>query len=157
VTQPRNNSSVYSDAAEKPEYAVPISDNRADGAVNLQFRVYTAYEALPIAGAVCKIKKNIDGAETILYTLTTDISGQTKAVHLSAPSPSLSQTPDSAEQPYALYDAAVSADGYTPVLITDIPIFSGILSVQSVAMVPAAGLNNTERIDESEPQTNGGV
>lgn len=121
---------------------------------NFRFQVYTARDALPVKGAVCVIMKKSDGGYVTLHRLVTDISGQTVPVSLPAPSASLSQYPGNTVQPYALYDAEVSADGYDTVEIKNIPVFEGVLSVQRVAMIPRTEENVTEIIDEQE--TNGG-
>ncbi|MDE7193806.1 MAG: hypothetical protein K2O14_07520 [Oscillospiraceae bacterium] len=123
---------------------------------NFRFRVYTARNALPIAGANCIIKRKNNGGYVTMYTLVTDISGQTDPVALPAPPASLSQSPGNTVQPYALYDAEVSAKGYNTVEIKNIPVFEGVLSVQQVAMIPQTEENITEIIDEQETDMNGG-
>ena len=69
---------------------------------------------------------------------------------LPAPPSHLSQTPDSVIQPYSLYDADITAKGYAPVAIRNLPIFEGILSVQRTAMVPRSE-DSGETISENEP------
>ena len=123
---------------------------------NFRFQVYTARDALPIKGAVCIIKRKSNGRYVTLHRLVSDISGQTNPVSLPAPSASLSQSPNNTVQPYALYDAEVSADGYNTVEIKNIPVFEGVLSVQRVAMIPQTDESITEIIDEQETDTNGG-
>ncbi len=123
---------------------------------NFRFQVYTARDALPIKGAVCIIKRKSNGGYVTLHRLVSDISGQTNPVSLPAPSASLSQSPNNTVQPYALYDAEVSADGYNTVEIKNIPVFEGVLSVQRVAMIPQTDESITEIIDEQETDTNGG-
>ena len=123
---------------------------------NFRFHVYTARDALPIKGAVCIIKRKSNGGYVTLHRLVTDISGQTNPVSLPAPSASLSQFPGNTVQPYALYDAEVSAKGYNTVEIKNIPVFEGVLSVQRVAMIPQTEENITEIIDEQETNMNGG-
>lgn len=123
---------------------------------NFRFHVYTARDALPIKGAVCIIKRKSNGGYVTLHRLVTDISGQTNPVSLPAPSASLSQSPNNTVQPYALYDAEVSANGYNTVELKNIPVFEGVMSVQRVAMIPQAEESISEVIDEQETDTNGG-
>ncbi len=129
-----------------------INDRRG----SLRFRTYTARAALPVAGARVVISKNIGGKKHVFYSLTTDSSGLTQVMSLPAPPKELSETPDSSVQPYALYNAEVSAAGYNDVLISDIPVFEGVLSLQKVAMVPELG-QETDVIVEQEPDLNGGA
>ncbi len=126
----------------------------------LRFRVYTAREALPVTGAVIEVTKVIGDNKHTFYKLTTDISGNTPVIYLPAPSSELSQDPENTVQPYALYDAYITADNFRDVSIKDLPIFDGILSEQSIAMVPiiAATAGAAPRqITENGPGVNGGV
>lgn len=123
---------------------------------SLRFRTYTARDALPVAGARVVVSKNIGGKKHVFYSLTTDSSGLTQVMSLPAPPKELSETPDSSVQPYALYDAEITAAGYNDVLIRDLPVFEGVLSLQKVAMVPDVG-QGTEVITEQEPDLNGGA
>lgn len=117
---------------------------------SLRFRVYTARGALPVEGALCEVFVTIAGKPYLLYSLKTDSSGQTMEISLPAPSKELSQKPDSPVQPYALYNAKVSSDGFTTVVLKNIPIFEGILSVQRVGLVPGNS-SGSETIEEQEP------
>lgn len=139
---------------------VPTDEYEGDGESqqgnNFRFQVYTARNALPIKGALCVIMRKSNGGYVTLHRLITDISGQTNPVSLPAPSASLSQFPGNTVQPYALYDAEVSAEGYNTVEIKNIPVFEGVLSVQRVAMIPQTEESVTEIINEQETDMNGG-
>lgn len=113
--------------------------NRGSGTI--LFRVYTAREALPIENAVCTITKTFDGKPHVFYTLVTDESGRTSAVLLPAPSKELSQDPDNRIQPFALYDATVTRNGFAEVIFKEIPVFDGVSSVQQVGMIPVPEIN----------------
>ncbi len=123
----------------------------------LRFRVYTAREALPVAGALIEVTKVIGNNKHTFYKLTTDISGNTPIVYLPAPSSELSQDPENTTQPYALYDVYVTADNFRDVSIKNLPIFDGILSGQSIAMIPMAEGGTPRQITENGPGVNGGV
>ena len=116
----------------------------------LRFRTYTARNALPVPNARVVVFKTIGGSPHTFYELITDQSGQTEVVPLPAPSSALSQTPDSGVQPYSLYDADITAKGYAPVYVRNLPIFEGILSVQRTALVPSPEVSG-ETINENEP------
>ncbi len=136
----------------EPEYADIDEFMKANQRLGtLRFRTYTARNALPVPNANIVVFKNIGGSKHIFYTLTTDQSGQTEIVTLPAPPSSLSQTPNSGIQPYALYDADITAEGFIPVSIRKLPLFEGILSVQRAAMVPSTGTETGETITEEEP------
>lgn len=104
----------------------------------LRFRTFTARGALPVKDAVCVVTKDFGGETQVLSTQTTDMSGQTEIISLPAPPRSLSQTPDNTILPYALYDATIRAEGFEGIVLKNIPIFEGILSVQNAALVPLA-------------------
>lgn len=123
---------------------------------SMQFRIYTARGALPVEGAQCRITKVFGGQEQTLFTLITDSSGKTVAVSLPAPPKELSQTSGGKIQPYALYDASVTAKGFATVKLLNIPVFEGVLSLQRTAMVPDVG-NGEQVIDENEQAMKGGV
>lgn len=111
------------------------------------FRVYTAREALPIKGARCVLSKRIAGSEYEIASMLTNESGQTPPQTLPAPSKELSQQVENSVQPFALYDATVTKNGYTNVILRDIPVFDGVQSIQRVAMIPSDD-NETETITE---------
>ncbi len=123
----------------------------------LRFRVYTAREALPVSGAKIDVTKVIGNDKHTFYKLTTDISGNTPIVYLPAPSSELSQQPENTTQPYALYDVYITADNFRDVSIKNLPIFDGILSEQSIAMIPMIAGGAPEQITEYGPRVNGGV
>lgn len=122
----------------------------------LQFRAYTARGALPVMGARIIVSKDIGGKKHVFYSLTTNDSGLTQVSSLPAPPKELSETPDSPVQPYALYDAEITAAGYNEVVIRDLPVFEGVLSVQRVPLVPDLG-QDVDVIVEQEPALNGGA
>lgn len=148
----QNENDNFPDYPKEPEYADLDEFLRANTRQgSLRFRTYTARNALPVPNANVKISKIIGGTRHMFYDLTTDESGQTPVVNVPAPSSSLSQTPNSAVQPYSLYDADITAKGYIPISIRGLPIFEGILSVQRAAMVPSTGTDEKETITETEP------
>lgn len=103
----------------------------------LSFMVSTASEALPVEGAAVTVSTRIDGEAHEMFGALTNQSGETPARTLPAPSSSLSQDEDNKVQPFSLYDAEVSAEGFTRVILRDIPVFDGVRSIQRVALIPA--------------------
>lgn len=117
------------------------------GGGSLLFMVFTASEALPVAGAAVVVSTRIDGAQHEMFSAVTNQSGETPAATLPAPSKSLSQDEDNEVQPFSLYDATVSKEGYTKVILRDIPVFDGVRSIQRVAMIPA---ENDREVQDAE-------
>lgn len=115
------------------------------------FRVTTAREALPVENAKCVITKRFGGIVTEIDTLISNESGQTPPRILPAPPKALSLQYDNLIQPFSLYDATVSREGYVDVVLTDIPVFDGVQSVQSVSMLPVAAERRFENISEVNP------
>lgn len=111
------------------------------GGGSLVFMVFTASEALPVAGAAVTVSTRIDGEQREMFAATTNQSGETEARTLPAPSKSLSQDFDNDIQPFSLYDATVGKDGYAKVVLRDIPVFDGVRSIQRVAMIPEGELS----------------
>lgn len=106
------------------------------GGGSLVFMVFTAREALPVKGAAITVTTRIDGEPHEMFKAVTNQSGETEAMTLPAPSKELSQDFDNEIQPFSLYDATVSRDGFTKVILRDIPVFDGVRSIQRVAMIP---------------------
>lgn len=155
--QPLEQSGEAAVIPQEREYAtldefVEVNNRRG----TTRFRTFTARGAFPVAGATVVISHIIGGKKHVFYALTTDISGQTPIVTLPVPPKELSETPDSSVQPYATYDAEITAEGYNDVIITNMPVFEGVMSVQQVALVPSLS-GMAEIIEESEPDLNGGA
>ena len=114
---------------------------------SLRIRAYTAGGALPVPGAIVRIRGADEDNRFIARTLITDRDGLTKKVELPAPSASYSLIPDSNETPYSVYDVEISAPGYYTKRIDGLTVFSGIESVQLINMIPTSGMpvNDTPR------------
>lgn len=111
----------------------------------------TALGALPVGGAAV----HVTGTDTDL-TVLTDPSGVSERMRLPAPplENSLTATPEGL--PYATYDVSVSAEGYYKSESRAVPVFPGIVSVQSVNLIPIAGFGMPE-IPKSELTANEGI
>lgn len=92
----------------------------------------------PIENATVNIYENSDSG-TPIYSLTTNVDGQTEPVALDAPIELLSMSPGIII-PYSQYNIVVTADGYFPITINGINIFCGILSLQNVVLPNIEGL-----------------
>lgn len=118
----------------------------------LIFQLSTARSALPVQGASVLVTDPITGRNT---RLTTDQSGRTRVLCVTAPPLSWSQTPGSDGRPYSIYHADIRAEGYIPVRLTGIQVFAGQQSLQTVEMVPCEegkSMTNTPAETIGEPE-----
>lgn len=108
----------------------------------LQVRVTSARGAFPIEGAVVMVLTDPDilsgEQSSVIRTLRTDRSGLTETVPLPAPPRALSQVPGSSK-PYATYNISVSKEGYYDVEGLGIPVFDGVVSTQTINLLPEDG------------------
>lgn len=106
----------------------------------------------PIEGARVRVYSTENDDTRLLYTLTTDASGRTERIELPAPPLRASQTPDTAEIPYASYNIDTDYDGYYTIENINAPVYSGITSIQNVAMIPITDVkpNEDTRFNESQ-------
>ena len=106
----------------------------------------------PIEGARVRVYSTENEDNILLYTLITDASGRTERIELPAPPLSASQTPATGEIPYASYNIDTDYDGYYTIENINAPIYSGITSIQNVAMIPITDVKPYEatRFNESK-------
>ncbi len=102
----------------------------------LAIRAYTAGGALPISFAVVRIFGAEDGNKGVVYSLLTDEDGITERINLPAPPRELSETPETAQLPYSVYNIEIEKQGYYPKKLFNVPVFEGINSEQPVPMIP---------------------
>lgn len=90
----------------------------------------------PVSGARVTVFTGSPENMTVLESDTTDNSGKTKQFRLTAPARELSMNAGATAAPYTLYNLLVSADGFLDNIHLNIPIFSGITSVQKSDLLP---------------------
>lgn len=110
-----------------------LRQNPAKGTI--LFRVYTGRQAVPLEDAEVVIFTEIDGKKHEMARLKTNSSGQTVPQTLPAPDKKLSQNSQNKIQAFAMYDATVTKNGFSQVILEDIPVFDGVQSVQRVFMI----------------------
>ena len=98
-------------------------------------RASTALGAIPLEGALVTVRSAESENSSVIYSQTTDSSGVTKKVPLSAPNIKESEAPGYL-RPYSLYSIDVSRDGYLPLRINNVAVFDSITSIQPAIMVP---------------------
>ena len=94
----------------------------------------TDSDGRPIEGAIADISSTGE-PENILEELTTNLNGQTPIIILPAPPLEYSSEP-SVEQPYSEYNIKISAEGYSPFVISGAELFSGQTSLQNIVLNP---------------------
>lgn len=109
------------DSAVKPE---------ADGGILVHVR--TAKGSRPVPGATVLITQQTVDLPVLVAVLLTDACGDTEEIRVPAP-PS---TADQQYPAYAQYDITVHAEGYYRENSADVPVFEGVVSVQSFDLIP---------------------
>ncbi len=121
----------------------------------LKVETYASDRAFGVGSARIMIFLELPSGNVAVFDGLTDIDGVSDTVRLPAPPRSISQSPQSNSNPrlpYAVYSVYVEHPSYVRAVFTNVPVFSGVESVQPVRMISkAAGLQEPEPIavDES--------
>lgn len=110
-----------------PKPANPALNNQTGGLLGIVTSFRNLY---PVENAKVTVFTGDADNKTVIDSDLTDRSGRTKLFTLSAPDKSLSMSPDLSETPYASYNMEVEADGFLKNIHLNIPVFSGITSIQ---------------------------
>ncbi len=103
---------------------------------SLRVRVFTSRAQLPIAGAAVILSGPVtDGRRELLAVQRTDSSGVAGIIVLNAPDAALSQVPGNAA-PFASYTLVVEHPGFYLAVFDGVQVFSGVETVQDVALTP---------------------
>ena len=73
--------------------------------------------------------------ETTIEEMTTDSSGQITPIELPAPPVEYSLESTQENQPFSLYNIRIRAQGYRPLLISGIELFSSVEAIQNVTII----------------------
>lgn len=122
-----------------------------DGVGGLTVNVTTLRRLYPVKGAVVTVFTGKGEAQTVIETDITDESGKSGVFNLKAPVKSESQQAESdGVIPYASYNVSVRSDGYVEQIAMNVPVFSGVISVQGIDLTPvsAAGGHTAPQIIE---------
>lgn len=101
----------------------------------MKVQVTSAVGMIPVEDARVSISYTGD-PENTLEQISTNSDGQSEVLTLAAPPLEYSMEPEQPVQPYAEYNVQVEAEGYRPVSIEGVDVFSGELSLQNVRMEP---------------------
>lgn len=133
------NSAPFSEIADDLE---PRFGGEANGTPDMsgvgyiKAEVTTGSGAVPIENAIVLITRK-DGDKTyLLKMLITDESGATETIPLPAPNAAYSETPSPDEKPFADYYIQAYAEGFYAENGMEVPVFSGVKSIQPIALIP---------------------
>lgn len=122
--------------------------------------VRTGDDSSAVAGALVNVTASDDGRRILLASGRTDVSGVSPKFSLPVPDILHSQSPSPDERPYSLFDVSVSAEGFFNVRSVNVPVFSGVTSVQNFSLIPVPlmmnGSDETVTYYNTEPDLSGG-
>ncbi len=130
----------------KPIITQPVFE---DGTGGMQVNVTTLGRLYPVKGAIITVFTGEVGNATVIETDITDESGKSGVFNLKTPPKADSQQSENGgEIPYANYNVSVKSDGYVEQIAMNVPVFSGVISVQGIDLLPmtAAGQNTSPQI-----------
>ncbi len=120
-----------------------INNQQSYGQLRISVISNVAY--IPIEGAAVSISYT-ETPEAPIFTGTTDSSGETEIIRLTAPQFSYSQAP-SEIQPYTDYNITVEAQGYEPILVSGTEVLPDRLALQQIRMQPVTAQEGEEFVN----------
>ena len=113
----------------------------------LRIETFASDRAFAVPSARVMVFLPLDSGNVTLYDGITDISGSSERIILPAPSRSLSMSPGNGKAlPFSIYTVYIEHPSFVRALFNNVPVFSGIESVQPVQM-----LAKVEGLSEPEP------
>jgi len=103
------------------------------GKGNLIIQARTADNALPLSGVKVTIR---DHQGRVLYSLTTDESGETQQISLDTVDKRFSLDPYYTGEQYAAYDLEAEKEGFNRIYINNVQIFDGENAIQPLSLIP---------------------
>lgn len=157
---------MYRAAAPHSEPAIPIVAPMADalppqstpavdfedGTGGIVVNVTTLRGLYPVKNALVTVFTGSGDGTTVIETDVTDESGKSGVFNLKTPPAYESQQAENGGViPYASYNISVRSDGYVEQIAMNVPVFSGVISVQGIDLIPiaaAGGHTNPQIINE---------
>ena len=116
---------------------------------SLRVETFAGDRAFGVPSARVMVFVGLPEGNVAVFDGITDINGSTESIRLPAPPRSISQSPQSGQNPklpYAVYSVYVEHPDYVRAVFTNVPVFSGIESIQPVRMRA-----KSDGMDEPEP------
>ena len=104
------------------------------------FNVFTSDARIPIEGATVLLRRQ-DAPRDLLGIRITNESGKTDPIIVMTRDVSLGQVPESTVKPWIGCTAIIEHPGYERVILDGIQIFPGIVTIQSVQLLPLRELD----------------
>lgn len=101
----------------------------------LKVNVRTGDNGLPVPDASVTVSRKINNGEELIFTGVTNESGATDRIKLPAPPNTKGNTPASFGN-YAVYDVTVFSKDFYRQTSKNVPVFSGITSLQQFNLIP---------------------
>ncbi len=133
--------------------SIPIMAEMAtenDNTGGIMVNVTTLRGLYPVDGALVTVFTGERDNMQIVEIDSTDESGKSKVFKLAAPPKAESLTESDNKTPYSSYNVSVRSDGYIEQIALNVPVFSGVVSMQSIDLVKntVAGNNTAPQIIE---------
>ena len=109
----------------------------------LKIQINSEITSFPIADASISISYT-GVPEQTLEQVTTDSSGQTETLELTAPPLEYSLNPTIESQPYSEYTLSVTAPGFEPINISGTEILPDVTAIQNITMRPSTATPQQE-------------
>ena len=124
--------SVFEEGEGEPQdFQDYLNQNPGNGFMKVQ--VLAGRSLVPVPESKIFITKRLNGEKFTLADAKSDMNGMTEPISLPAPPASFSQTPGGTT-PFAVYDVEVSNPGYISHIEENVPVFDGILSIQTIRL-----------------------
>lgn len=125
-----------------------MENNKSIGYMKVE--TYKGSLAYPVSGATVIVSKKIDQDYSIVTKELTNENGSTKLISLDAESKANSLE-ENISNPYITYRVEVSKPGYVKKVFDNVPVFEGIITIQSVPMLPDLQ-NSKSELDYNIPK-----
>ncbi len=120
-----------------------VNNQQSYGQLRISVISNVAY--IPIEGATVTITYT-ETPTTPIFTGTTNSSGETEIIRLTAPQFAYSQSPSDV-QPYTDYNITVEAQGFEPTLVSGTEVLPDRLALQQIRMQPVTAQEGEEIVD----------
>ncbi len=101
----------------------------------LKVQAFIGQQGMPVSGAFITVSAPFKDGERIFYALKTDADGIVDGIVLPTPSRESSAIPGS-DNPFAVYTVTASHPMYRTAVYGEVPVFSGVKSIQPVVFFP---------------------
>ena len=113
--------------------------------------VYTSAANIPLSGVTVVLSRRLqNGRQEMLAVRRTDNSGNTEAIQVATPNTMESQTPGN-RIPYTYIDITADFPLFEQVLVQDVQVFPGVITLQDIQMLPLDTLytreSDTQQVD----------